>query len=72
MLVLKKENHITGDDIFGVNGLVWGHDGLIMDFFGELMEQGEDKVKKKKSSRPVYQKYVQTKPNPLMVFRKKK
>ena len=47
MLVLKKENHITGDDIFGVNGLVWGHDGLIMDFFGELMEQGEDKVKKK-------------------------
>ena len=55
MLVLKKENHITGDDIFGVNGLVWGHDGLIMDFFGELMEQGEDKVKKKKkSSRPVY------------------
>ena len=47
MLVLKKENHITGDDIFGVNGLVWGHDGLIMDFFGELTEQGEDKVKKK-------------------------
>ena len=30
---------MTGDDIFFcVNGLVWGHDGLIMDFFGEFME----------------------------------